>query len=84
MPSPDALRHELETAVREAGLATGFLMLTDILEERSLLLAADAAGETLAARAFGRPFVDGRLLLPGVMSRKKQVMPPIAAALTAG
>ena len=34
------------------------------------------------AYAFSGSFVDGQLVLPGVMSRKKQVVPPLAAALT--
>ncbi len=84
MPATDELCRELQAAVREAELATAFLMLTDILEQRSLLLAADPAGEALAARVFGGSFIRGRLALPGVMSRKKQVVPPLAAALTAG
>lgn len=82
MPPKADLRRELQATVRERGLTTAFLMLTDILEERTLLLAADAAGEGLATRAFGQAFVDDQLELPGVMSRKKQVLPPLAAALT--
>jgi hypothetical protein len=35
----------------------------------------------LAEQAFGSPVTDGRLALPGVLSRKKQVVPPLAAAL---
>jgi len=58
------------------------VLLTDILEQSSMLLAANSAGEAIAARAFGGSFADGQLLLPGVMSRKKQVVPPLAAALT--
>ncbi len=83
MPSAQELRKELQAVVREAGLTTGFLMLTDILERRSLLLAADGVGEALAMRAFDAPFIDDRLALPGVMSRKKQVVPPLLAALAA-
>ncbi|MBA3947216.1 MAG: putative manganese-dependent inorganic diphosphatase [Herpetosiphonaceae bacterium] len=82
MPPKADLRRELQATVRERGLTTAFLMLTDILEERTLLLAADAIGEGLATRAFGHAFVDDQLELPGVMSRKKQVLPPLAAALT--
>jgi len=81
LPPKDALRRELADAVRDQGLTTAFLILTDILEERSLLLASDAMGEALAVRAFGAEFVDDQLALPGVMSRKKQVLPPLAAAL---
>ncbi|MDQ5851478.1 MAG: manganese-dependent inorganic pyrophosphatase, partial [Chloroflexota bacterium] len=83
MPPTHELQRELSAAAQEQGLSTAFLMLTDILEERSILLAADAAGQAIAARAFGSAFVDGQIPLPGVMSRKKQVVPPLAAALAA-
>jgi inorganic pyrophosphatase/exopolyphosphatase len=59
-------------------------MLTDILGEYSLLLAGDAHGEHIAVQAFGQPFVGGHSRLDGVMSRKKQVVPQIAAALARG
>jgi manganese-dependent inorganic pyrophosphatase len=81
MPPVAELRAGLQQAMRRAGLAAAFLMLTDILEQRTLLLVADDAGALLAARAFGVEAADGRVLLPGVMSRKQQVVPPLAAAL---
>lgn len=82
-PPTSELRRELQAAVREARMTTAFLLLTDILERRSVLLAADEGGEAVAERAFGGAFVDHELALPGVMSRKQQVMPPLAAALAA-
>jgi manganese-dependent inorganic pyrophosphatase len=81
MPPPDELRRALLNLVAEHALTSAFVLLTDILEQSSILLAANAAGETIAGRAFGGSFTDGQLLLPGVMSRKKQVVPPLAAAL---
>jgi manganese-dependent inorganic pyrophosphatase len=82
-PPTSELRRELQAAVREARVTTAFLLLTDILERRSVLLAADEAGEAIAQRAFGGAFVHGELALPDVMSRKQQVMPPLAAVLAA-
>ena len=58
------------------------LMLTDILERDTLLLVA--GNDAIAERAFGKPVVDGRIELPGVMSRKKQVAPGLLAAAGAG
>jgi len=81
MPPPDELRRALLNLVGEHGLTSAFVLLTDILEQRSLRRAANSAGEAIAERAFGRGFSDGQLVLPGVMSRKKQVVPPLAAAL---
>jgi manganese-dependent inorganic pyrophosphatase len=83
LPPIDELRRELAAAVGRQGLRTAFLMLTDILAGGSVLLAADAEGERLGREAFGAPFAGGRLELPGVVSRKKQVAPPILAAATA-
>ena len=80
-PPKHALKQELVAAAQEQGLTTAFLLLTDILAEHSILLAADPIGQSLAERAFGGVFADGQILLPGVMSRKKQVVPPLAAAL---
>jgi manganese-dependent inorganic pyrophosphatase len=74
------LRRELARAARAQGLSTALLLLTDIFEAGSVLVAADEAGERLAEQAFGRPFVEHRQELPGVVSRKKQVAPQIAAA----
>jgi manganese-dependent inorganic pyrophosphatase len=81
MPPVDALRRALAEAARHEQLTTAFLLLTDILEQRSLLLAADETGEQIAEQAFGGRFANGTLALPGVMSRKSQVVPPLAGAL---
>ncbi|NTV62746.1 MAG: putative manganese-dependent inorganic diphosphatase, partial [Oscillochloris sp.] len=52
MPPADDLRRELQVAAAADGLDTAFLLLTDILEQNSLVLAANAEGEALAQRAF--------------------------------
>jgi manganese-dependent inorganic pyrophosphatase len=55
------------------------LMITDVLAKGTdLLVAGDVA---LVARTLGAPAHDGRIELPGVMSRKKQVAPRLLAAL---
>jgi manganese-dependent inorganic pyrophosphatase len=81
MPPAHQLRRALADLAAEHGLTSAFALLTDILEQSSVLLAANAEGDALAERAFGRSLTDGVLVLPGVMSRKKQVVPPLAAAL---
>jgi manganese-dependent inorganic pyrophosphatase len=58
------------------------LMLTDILARDTLLLVAGA--DAIVERAFGKPVVDGRIELPGVMSRKKQVAPELLSAAAGG
>ncbi len=53
-----------------------FLLLTDIMKEGSeLLIASDS--DTLAEQAFGVVPKDGKAWLDGVLSRKKQVVPPL-------
>lgn len=55
------------------------LLITDIQREGSELL---AVGRTRAVeRAFGQKLQEGSVYLPGVLSRKKQVVPPIAEQL---
>jgi len=82
MPKVEVLRDELRKAAKESGLFMAVLVLTDILEEQSLLLVNDEKGLGLAAHVFGvSPNASGHLVLPGVMSRKKQVVPRLAAAL---
>jgi len=82
MPSVKALQDELRASAKESGLFMAFLVMTDILEERSLLLASDQRSLNLVSQAFNiSPDNSGLLALPGVMSRKKQVVPTVAAAL---
>lgn len=51
------------------------LMVTDVIAEGSELLIA--GNSRIAERAFGLSFKDGSAWAPGVMSRKKQVVPRI-------
>lgn len=53
-----------------------FLLLTDIMKEGSELLVASDS-ETLAEQAFGVAPQNGKAWLDGVLSRKKQVVPPL-------
>ncbi|HZD11293.1 MAG TPA: putative manganese-dependent inorganic diphosphatase, partial [Candidatus Binatia bacterium] len=60
-------------------LVLAVLLVTDIKREGSELL---AVGRTRAVeRAFDCKLQDGSVYLPGVLSRKKQVVPPIAQHL---
>jgi manganese-dependent inorganic pyrophosphatase len=61
------------------GHALSALMVTDILgRSTELLVSGDRAA---AARALGQEGGGGVIVLPGVISRKKQVAPPLLAAL---
>ncbi|MBE3574405.1 MAG: putative manganese-dependent inorganic diphosphatase [Firmicutes bacterium] len=70
----------LEDQRRRRTVSLWVVMLTDLLQEASYLY---AAGEprALVEEAFGRPWSDGEMYLPGVLSRKQQVVPPLLRAL---
>lgn len=65
----------------EGGYATLILMVTDILQEGTELLVTGKA--RIVEKAFGKKLVAGSVFLPGVISRKKQVAPPLARILAA-
>ena len=69
----------LEAARAREGLDLAALMVTDIMARSSdVYLTGDRAA---IARAFGGRVDGGRVALPGVMSRKKQVAPELLTAL---
>lgn len=75
----DELLEALAKEQIEKGVGVYALMVTDILEKgTNLLVAGDAHA---VSRAFGVPANGRRIELPGVMSRKKQVVPKLLSAL---
>lgn len=78
----DEMKPDLETEIAklrdEEGQHAVLLLLTDIMKEGSeLLIVGDDA---LAEKAFGLKTVEGKVWLDGVLSRKKQVVPPLEQA----
>ncbi|MDQ4077559.1 MAG: putative manganese-dependent inorganic diphosphatase [Chloroflexota bacterium] len=70
----DAMQHYQ----KDKGLDLFMLMVTDIFQEGTELL---AVGKTRAVeRAFDTSLTNHSVYLPGVLSRKKQVVPPISTA----
>lgn len=78
-----ARREALEESLRNANAANGYdtfvFVITNILTSVSTVL---VVGEHLdkVASAFNASYTDGLLTLPGVVSRKKQVVPPLTVA----
>lgn len=71
-----ALRAEMDILKRESGSFAILLMLTDITRNGTeLLVESDAPG--VIAEAFSTTMKDGSMWLDGVMSRKKQIVPPL-------
>ena len=58
-----------------------FFMLTDIVNESTTLLYAGADTDVLMETAFQRQGADGMIELPGVVSRKKQLIPALIQGL---
>lgn len=65
---------------KESGFDVILLMLTDILNGGSLLIAA-GEHKDIVAKAFNVTLTNDGVYIPGIVSRKKQVIPPIAAAI---
>lgn len=70
----EAILAELNKVKVEKGYAASFLMVTNILTENTDLWYTDGDAH-YAEDAFGKKAEEGRIVLPGVMSRKKQVAP---------
>ncbi len=81
----DTVRRKLKdyilTVLKEHKLDMVFVMLTDILEESTLLLGAGEEADAIMKQAFSANKEDDGYLLKGVVSRKKQLIPALMAAL---
>lgn len=73
----------LPEALSQAGVPMVFFMFTDVQKQSTDLMfcGKDAAG--IIGEAFHTDIQDGKAVLPGVVSRKKQLIPPLMAALQA-
>lgn len=79
----ERLSSMLEKAKMEHGLDMIFFMLTNILDESTLVLCSDAAALEVATRCFGAPVSktgDG-VFVQKMVSRKKQFIPKMVGAL---
>ena len=72
----------MDELVEERGFDLLVLLVTDLLAEESTALLAGSKTDVVAA-AFETTINDRTVSLSGVMSRKKQVVPPLEKALTA-
>ena len=76
----EELENLLNKNVAENGLDLFFFVVTDILNNDSTAVAIGQVAEA-SAKAFGAAIVNGRIELPGVVSRKKQIVPVLTDAL---
>ncbi len=76
----EELTNLLNKNAADNGLDLFFFVVTDILNNDSTAVAVGQVAEA-AAKAFGAEIVNGRISLPGVVSRKKQIVPVLTESL---
>lgn len=81
----DPLKEDMIDLMNKKAKDSGFdlilLMLTDILNGGSVLIAA-GEHKDIVSKAFNVTLTNTGVYIPGIVSRKKQVIPPITAALS--
>ena len=81
MPLKEEMLNYMDQKAKEAGLDMVMLLLTDIITEGSQVLVVGERSD-IAEKAFNATLVDNTAFLPGVLSRKKQVVPPVTNVIT--
>ncbi len=70
------LHADLQAVKEEGNRHTVMLLLTDIMKEGSELLVV-SDDTSIVEKAYNTTLVDGKVWIDGIMSRKKQVVPPL-------
>ncbi len=81
LAAEELLTPYFETASRAKHVPIIYFMFTDIRSKTTEMLCYGANSEQLLASAFNVKVKDGRAILPGVVSRKKQVIPALMTTL---
>lgn len=77
----ESILEYMDRVFREKELDMVLFMLTDIAQERTELLFAGNSTEIIT-KAFDGDLGEHSIMLPGVVSRKKQVIPPLLSSAT--
>lgn len=77
----DDLLNTMEIKAKENGYSQFLLLLTDIFDESSEIIVV-GEHKDLVAKAFGKTLENNSFNAPGVLSRKKQVVPPLTNMLS--
>ncbi|RKL66374.1 manganese-dependent inorganic pyrophosphatase [Salipaludibacillus neizhouensis] len=75
------VEQEMAKTIAEKGLGLFVLAVTDILENDSVILAVGAEKQAVE-KAFDVKLDNNQATLPGVVSRKKQIVPQLTSALS--
>ncbi|WP_333818076.1 manganese-dependent inorganic pyrophosphatase [Tabrizicola sp.] len=73
----DSLMRSMEGVAKEDGADQVLLFVVDILKEEATLLVPNDLVKQLAEASFGAKVTGDTVVLPGVMSRKKQIIPAL-------
>ncbi len=71
----DSLMDSFKSVAAEDGVDEVLLFVVDIIREEATLLVPNDLVKTLAEKSFGATVSGDTVVLPGVMSRKKQIIP---------
>ena len=71
----DSLMETFTTVAAEDGVDQVLLFVVDILKEEATLLVPNDLVKTVAEKSFGATVSGDTVVLPGIMSRKKQIIP---------
>ena len=71
----------MESCLASSGLSMQFAMLTNIIEEKTELLYVGKGAQQLVQAAFHMDCGEHSVMLPGVVSRKKQMVAPLVGAM---
>ncbi len=74
----DSLMASMTDVATEDGVDQVLLFVVDILNEQATLLVPNDLVKTVAEKSFGAEVAGDTVVLPGIMSRKKQIIPNLA------
>ncbi len=74
----DSLMESFKTVQAEDGVDQVLLFVVDIIREEATLLVPNDLVKTVAEKSFGASVSGDTVVLPGIMSRKKQIIPNLA------
>ena len=77
----DKMLEYMESCLASSGLSMLFAMLTNIFEEKTELLYVGKGAQQLVRAAFKTDCGEHSVVLPGVVSRKKQMVAPLVRAM---
>ena len=72
-----SLMETMKTVAAEDGVDEVLLFVVDILKEEATLLVPNDTVKTVAEKSFGATVTGDSVVLPGIMSRKKQIIPAL-------